>query len=79
MSEGKLTVRLFGRDYKGSWRIVRDRVEVTAEVGTDSALLGSLASAPASVAREKLMEMVKAAERSARPRAGMSRFDIRDA
>ena len=79
MSEGRLTVRLGGREYRGTWRVVGHRVEVTSEVGTDSALLGPLASAPASVAWEKLVEMAKAAERLARPRVDTSRFNIRDA
>ena len=79
MSEGQVTVRLGGREYRGTWRVVGSRVEVTSEVGTNSALLGPLASAPASVTREKLVEMAKAAERQARPRADTARFNIRDA
>ncbi len=74
-----MTVRLFGRDYRGTWHVVGNRVEVRSEVGTDSALLGPLASAPATVAREKLVEMAKAAERLARPRVDTARFNIRDA
>ncbi len=79
MNEGRVSVRLGGRDYRGEWRVVGDRVEVTSEVGTDSALLGPLAFAPASLAREKLVEMAKAAERLARPRVDTARFNIRDA
>ncbi len=63
----------------GEWRVVGDRVEVTCEFGTHSALLGPLASAPAAVAREKLVELAKAAERLARPTADTARFNIRDA
>ncbi len=79
MSEGRVTVRLSGREYRGMWRVVGNRVEVTSDLGTDSALLGPLASAPASVAREKLVEMAKAAERLARPRADTARINVRDA
>ena len=79
MSEGRVTARLGGREFRGQWRVVGDRVEVTCEFGTDSALLGPLASAPATVAREKLVELAKAAERLARPRAETARFNIRDA
>ena len=79
MSEGRVTVRLGCREYLGTWRVAGNRVEVTSEVGTDSALLGPLASAPATVAREKLLEMAKAAERLARPRVETARFNIRDA
>ena len=79
MSEGRVTVRLGGREYRGEWRVVGNRVEVTCEFGADSARLGSLAAAPATVAREKLVELAKAAERLARPRADTARFNIRDA
>ncbi len=79
MSEGRVTARLSGREYRGEWRVVGDRVEVTCEFGTHSALLGPLASAPAAVAREKLVELAKAAERLARPTADTARFNIRDA
>ena len=79
MSEGRVTARLNGREHRGEWRVLGNRVEVTCEFGTDSALLGPLASAAATVAREKLVELAKAAERLARPRADTARFNIRDA
>ncbi len=79
MNEGRVTARLSGREHRAEWRVVGDRVEVTCELGTDSALLGPLASAPATVAREKLVELAKAAERLARPRVDTARFNIRDA
>ena len=79
MNEGRVTARLSGRVYRAEWRVVGDRVEVTCEFGTDSALLGSLASAPATVARAKLVELAKAAERLARPKVDTARFNIRDA
>ena len=59
--------------------MVGERVEVSSEVGTDSALLGPLAPAPASIAQKKLVEMAKAAERLIQPRVDTARFNIRDA
>ena len=79
MNAGRITVRINGRDHPADWRIVGDRVEVISEVGMGSAPLGPLRSAPATAAREKLIELIKAADRLARPRADTARFNIRDA
>ncbi len=78
MSQGKVTARLSGRAYHGVARR-GERVEVICEFGSDRAPLSPLASAPATLAREKLVELAKAAERLARPRADTARFNIRDA
>ena len=78
---GKVTVRSFGQTYRATWRIVGTRVEVTSEtLGTGTAPLGQLRSAPASVAREKLTEMAMEARRAARHQGeDRTRFDMRDA
>jgi hypothetical protein len=79
MKTGRVMINLQRQTYRAEWRVVGRRVEVNSELGTDSALLGPLASAPATVAREKLVEMAKEAQRMERPRPDTTRFNIGDA
>ncbi len=78
MNEGRVTVRLSGREYRGKWRVVGGRVEAVSEFGADSALLGPLASAPDTVAREKLVEMAKRASRPERAAPAQPQSSMRD-
>ena len=78
---GRVTVRSFGQTYRATWRVLGSRVEVASQaLGTGTAPLGQLRSAPASVAREKLTEMAMEAARSVRHRGGdAERFNVREA
>ena len=77
---GRLTIRLREATYQASWRVVGPRVEVRSpELGVESALLGPLASAPGTVAREVLAQMSRRAANADRPKVDRARFDVRDA
>jgi hypothetical protein len=77
---GRIRVAVNGQSYAAEWRVSGPSVFVTSSLGEASALLGGLASAPATVAGETLRQMVKAANRPARgPQSDRARFDVKDA
>lgn len=60
---GRVRIQMFGRNYRAIWRLDRGTVEVTSDLGIGRVPLGSLTSAPAIVATEKLREMALQANR----------------
>ncbi len=77
-STGRIAVKLHQYTHKAEWRVVGDRVEVTSELGVDSAPLGPLRAAPGTVAREKLVEMAKRASRPERAAPDQPLLSMRD-
>ncbi len=75
---GKLILNEGGRVHRADWRVVGLKVEITSEFGTADVVLGALASAPATVARERFREMVRQASRPVKPASDRARFDLRD-
>jgi ABC-type taurine transport system substrate-binding protein len=76
---GKLTIKLDGSSVSAQWRVVDGRVEVTSALGSDSAALGALASAPATVARETFHLILRRSQSARRPVSGKARLNVRDA
>ena len=76
---GRVRVVVHGQSYSADWRVVGTRVELVSSIGEDSAFLGGLALAPATVAGEKLREMAKAANRPPKTPSDRARFNVRDA
>lgn len=67
---GRVRIQMFGRSYRAIWRLVNGIVEVTSDLGVGRVPLGSLISAPAIAATEKLREMALQANRGAPRKPG---------
>jgi hypothetical protein len=75
---GKLILNEGGRAYRAEWKVVGLKVEITSEIGAAEVVLGALASAPATVARERFREMVRQVLRPVKSISERARFDLRD-
>ncbi len=77
---GRVRVMVHGESYSATWRVDGPNVMISSAVGEAKAALGGLASAPASVAMEKLRQMAKAAHKPAvRPASDQARYNVREA
>jgi hypothetical protein len=71
---------MHGQSHSAVWRVIGSDIEITAKFGVANAPLGGLVAAPATVAQEKLKEMVTQLNRPAkRPASDRARFNVRDA
>jgi hypothetical protein len=76
---GRIRTNFNGLNYSATWRVVGAVVEVTSTLRSANAKLGGLATAPATVAVEKLREMAREASKPAKVAVDRKRFNINDA
>ena len=76
---GRIRTTFNGLNYSATWKVVGPIVEVTSALGFASAKLGGLATAPATVAVEKLREMAREASKPPKVAVDRKRFNISDA